>query len=193
MIARIRPRRSSRWLLAVAAALLIGVVPPVSARDFEVEQVTTRLEDGTYTMDARIRYDFSDRALEALENGVPLTVDVHIQVRPEDDWIWTKSLTDRRLRYRIQYKPLSERYLVARLPGDQGRSYVTRDAALAALGELKDVTLVSAEQMEPETPYEVHLRVALDIEELPLPLRPMAYLYPSWKQSSKWSKWPLTP
>jgi hypothetical protein len=193
MIARFRPWRSSRRLLAVAAALLIGVVPPVSARDFDVEQVTTRLEDGTYAMDARIRYDFSDRALEALENGVPLTVDVHIQVRPEDDWIWTKSLTDRRLRYRIQYKPLSERYLVARLPGDQGRSYVTRDAALAALGELKDVTLVSTEQMEPETPYEVHLRVALDIEELPLPLRPMAYLYPSWKQSSKWSKWPLTP
>jgi hypothetical protein len=106
MIARFRPWRSSRRLLAVAAALLIGVVPPVSARDFDVEQVTTRLEDGTYAMDARIRYDFSDRALEALENGVPLTVDVHIQVRPEDDWIWTKSLTDRRLRYRIQYKPL---------------------------------------------------------------------------------------
>ncbi|MGD9299645.1 MAG: DUF4390 domain-containing protein, partial [Thiohalocapsa sp.] len=41
--------------------------------------------------------------------------------------------------------------------------------------------------------YEVQIRVSLDIEELPLPLRPMAYLYPSWKQSSKWTKWPLEP
>jgi hypothetical protein len=180
-------------LLALALALLIGIVLPVSARDFDVERVTTRLEDGTYSMDAQIRYEFSDRALEALENGVPLTVEVHIQVRPEEAWIWSESLTDRRLRYRIQYKPLSERYLVAQLPNDQGRTYVTRDAALTALGELDDVVLVSAGQMRPETPYEVHVRVALDIEELPLPLRPMAYLYPSWKQSSKWSKWPLTP
>lgn len=198
MTARTRPGRGSRPLPVVAGtlllgAVLLGVVLPVSARGFGVEQMTTRLEDGTYAMDARIRYDFSDRALEALANGVPLTVEVHIQVRPEDDWLWTKSLTDRRLRYRVQYKPLSERYLVTQLPDDQGRSYVTRDAALTALGELNDVTLVSAGQMEPDIPYEVHIRVALDIEELPLPLRPMAYLYPSWKQSSKWSKWPLTP
>jgi hypothetical protein len=82
MIARFRPWRSSRRLLAVAAALLIGVVPPVSARDFDVEQVTTRLEDGTFVMDAQIDYDFSERALEALDNGVPLTVGGHIPGAP---------------------------------------------------------------------------------------------------------------
>jgi hypothetical protein len=183
-------RPSLRWLLLCALALGALVV---AAKEFDVTEVQTRLIDDTYVMDARIDYGFSERALEALDNGVPLTLEVHVQVRPVEDWIWDDSLVDQRLRYRIQYKPLSERYLVTQLPDDQGRSYVTRDAALAALGELNDVTLVSVGQMEPDIPYEVHIRVALDIEELPLPLRPMAYLYPSWKQSSNWSKWPLTP
>jgi hypothetical protein len=174
-------------------ALLLVPMVQVAAKGFDVEAVETRIEDGTFLMDATIRYDFSERALEALDNGVPLTVAVHIQVRPVDDWIWQESLVDQRLRYRIRYKPLSERYLVSQLPGERGRTYVTRDAALAALGEIRNLPLLSLDRLKPDTAYEVQIRVSLDIEELPLPLRPMAYLYPSWKQSSKWTKWPLQP
>jgi hypothetical protein len=173
--------------------LLLAGMAAATARDFDVAKVTTRLDEGTYLMDANIRYAFSERALEALDNGVPLTVEVHIQVRPIDDWIWQKSLLDRRLRYRIRYKPLSERFLVSQLPGENGRTYVTRDAALAALGEIRDLPLVSPDRLDPDQDYEVQVRVSLDIEELPLPLRPMAYLYPSWKQASKWTRWPLEP
>ncbi len=188
---RWRPPRQG--VAVLLAALLLAVAGAAPARSFKVEQVTTRLDGGTIVMDANIRYRFSERALEALDNGVPLTVEVHIQVRPENDWIWRQSLVDQRLRYRIRYKPLSERYLVSQLPGEQGLTYVTRDAALAALGEIRGLPLLSPDRLSADKAYEVQVRVSLDIEELPLPLRPMAYLYPSWKQSSKWSKWPLTP
>ncbi len=184
------PGKGIPVLLAVLLLVMAAAAP---ARDFEVEQVTTRLDDDTFFMDANVRYGFSDSALDALDNGVPLTVEMHIQVRPEDDWIWQESLVDLRLRYRIRYKPLSERYLVSQLPGTQGRTYVTRDAALTALGEIRDLPLISRDSLDADTAYEVQVRVSLDIEELPLPLRPMAYLYPSWKQASKWTKWPLTP
>lgn len=182
--------------LGVRALLMLLVLlaaVPAAAREFDVTEVETRVVDGTLVMDANIRYDFSERALEALDNGVPLTVEVHLQVRGADDWIWQDSLTDQRLRFRIRYKPLSERYLVSQVPDDAGRTYVTRDAAVAALGELRDIPLVTLDRLDPELSYELHLRVALDIEELPLPLRPMAYMYPSWKQSSKWTRWPLRP
>jgi len=161
------------------------------ARDFKVEQVTTRLDDGIYVMDANIRYRFSDRALDALDNGVPLTVEVHIQVRGTDDWLWDRSLVDRRLRYRIRYKPLSERYLVSQLPGEKGRTYVSRDAAVAALGEIDGLALLGLARLDPQKDYEVQINASLDLEELPLPLRPVAYLRSAWKQSTGWTKWPL--
>ena len=113
--------------------------------------------------------------------------------RPADAWVWENSLVDQRLRYVIRYKPLSERYLVNRLPADGGRSYVTRDAAVAALGAIEDLDLVPAELLKAGKDYEVHLKASLDIEDLPLPLKPMAYLLPSWKLSSGWTKWPLEP
>lgn len=188
-IRAVRPQ-ACRFVLAVALLLF---ALPLLADDFKVVDVRTRLDGDTYVLDARIDFDFSERALEALDNGVPLTLEVHIQVRPRKDWIWETSLVDQRLRYRIRYKPLSESYLVAQLPGETGRTFVTRDAAVAALGDISGLQLLGKERLDPQQEYEVHLRVSLDIEELPLPLRPMAYLYPSWKQSSKWTKWPLNP
>ena len=177
----------------IAALLLLTAMGRAGADDFKVTEAHTYLDDGVYQLDATIDYDFSERALEALDNGVPLTLEVHIQVRRSDAWIWADSLLDARLRYRIRYKPLSERYLVSRLPGEDGPTYITREAALAALGEIRGLNLINAKRLEPGADYEVQIRASLDIEELPLPLRPMAYLRPSWKQSSDWTKWPLTP
>ncbi|NBC48201.1 MAG: DUF4390 domain-containing protein [Gammaproteobacteria bacterium] len=175
--------------------LIVACVQIAAAADdgFRVVSAETRRVDDSYLLSAEIDYRFSERALEALENGVPLTLEVHIQVRAADAWLWDQSLADQRLRYRIRYKPLSERYLVSRLPDDKGRTFVTRQAAIAALGELDGVYLVSAQRLAPEQDYEVHLRALVDIEELPLPLRPMAYLRTGWKQSTGWTNWPLTP
>jgi hypothetical protein len=180
---------------AVLASLLwLAAASPAAARDdFAVERFETRVERDRVVLDARIDYDFSDAALEALDSGVPLTLDVHVQVRPADAWVWQESLVDQHLRYLIRYRPLSEHYLVTRLPASDGRSYVTRDAAIAALGEIDDLDLVHLDRLEPDERYEVHLRASLDVEELPLPLKPIAYLHPAWKLSTGWTRWPLLP
>ena len=139
-----------------------------------------------------IDFDFSPEALEALANGVPLTILVQIQVRRSDGWIWETSVTDQQLRFAIRLKPLSATYEVYRLPGTSGRSFVSREAAITALGELNGLQLVDQNRLTAGEDYEVQLKVSLDIEELPLPLRPMAYLRPAWKLASSWTKWPLT-
>lgn len=177
-----------------ALLLILALLPlnPAAADDeFQVEGVTYHSQGGTLAMDTRIDFAFSEVAIEALDNGVPLTLEVHIQLRATDAWVWDESLVDQRLRYVIRYKPLSERYLVGRFPDSNGRSYVTRDAAVAALGDLRGLQLIGIDRLEEGTDYEVHLQASLDIEELPLPLKPMAYLLPSWKLSTGWTKWPL--
>jgi len=171
--------------------LTLALIPPAADAEFRVRKVETPLVDDSYYLKAQIDYGFSSAALEALDNGVPLTIEVHVQVRAADAWLWDESLLDQRLRYRIHYKPLSERYQVTQLPGAGGRSFVTRDAAIRALGEIHGLQLVGRQRLDPELDYEIHIKAALDTEELPLPLRPMAYLLPSWQLSSGWTSWPL--
>lgn len=184
-------RLSLRLLLSL---LLLGFALPILAKpEFKIEQVQVRQEQGTLLLSANVTFDFSATALEALSNGVPLTVMTHIQIRRTDAWMWEDSLLDQQLRSAVRYKPLSERYEVYRLPGTSGRNFETRDAAIRALGEISDLPLINKDELEPDEAYELQIRVDLDIEELPLPLRPVAYLRPSWQLTSGWRKWPIKP
>lgn len=180
-----------RTLLTTLGLLLLLGMAPAIARKFDVEGVTTGEHAGMLTLDARVDLGFSDLALEALANGVPLTVNVHIQLRRAKAWVWEGNLVDEQLRYAVRYKPLSERYFVWRLPSSQGKSYVTREAAIAALGELPTLELLHLDQIDPGKDYVIRLQAYLDIEQLPVPLRPIAYLHPGWKHSSGWTSWPL--
>lgn len=179
--------------LGIALCLAVALASPILAKDdFEVRQAQIRLVDGVYRLSAQIGFNLSDHAVEALGNGVPLTIVTHIQVRRTAAWMWEDSLLDLQIRNAIRYKPLSENYEVYRLPGSTGRSFVTREAAIRALGELTDLQLVDQKDLDPDEDYEVQVKVFLDIEQLPLPLRPLAYLMPSWKLTSGWTTWPIT-
>lgn len=172
------------WLLSVEVA---------GAAELEIEDVQIELRNTLYLLRGQIDFNLSDDAQEALDNGVPLTFELHILVRRKGAWIWEESLFDYQVRHTIRYKPLSERYSIDQPGIGETNSFVTRDAALAALGKIRDLRLIETKRLDPSADYEVRMRVALDIDDLPLPLRPIAYLKPAWKLESRWSKWPLEP
>jgi hypothetical protein len=183
-----------RRLLALLL-LIAGLQPaPAAQSEFVVSRPQEAMvQDDTYLLDLQIDYGFSDTVLEALDNGVPLTLVVRAQVRRKGAWIWEKNLADLRRVYLIRYQPLSEIYQVASLPDGERRSFVSRSAAIAALGEIQGLPLIKRSRLEADEEYLARVKVELDIEALPLPLRPTAYLSRDWNLSSDWSEWPLQP
>ncbi len=179
-----------RLLLCLGLGWLL-CLPVFGASGFVVANADARLEEQTYLLDVQVDYGFSETALEALDNGVPLTLEMRIQVRRKGAWIWESNLVERYELYTIHYRPLPELYQVGRLPEGPKQSFVTRAAAIAALGEVYDLPLLDKNRLDPEESYLVRVKVSLDVEALPLPLRPVAYLKPSWDLSSGWSRWPL--
>lgn len=161
--------------------------------EFVIRELATRLGDEGYQVDAQIDYRFSERAIEALANGVPLTLEVHLQLRRRGAWIWEPDVVDERLNYRIRYHALASVYQVRDLQSGRRQNFVTRRAALEALGALGGLFLVGRGQLQPDEVYDLSLRASLSIEALPLPLRPWAYLDPEWEHDSEWRRWTLQP
>jgi hypothetical protein len=186
-------RRRGGWAVWPATLVLASWVTLAVAAEFTIKKVAARLQDDVYLVDATIDYQFSAAVLEALENGVPLTVEAHLQVRREGAWIWEPDVVDSRLRSQIRFSPLLGTYHVTNLDTAVRRSFASRDTAIAALGAVKDLVLVGTAALEQDETYRVDMRVTLDIESLPLPLRPKAYLSPDWNLSSEWSRWRLRP
>lgn len=178
--------------------LLLVIASPVACtpgNDFVISHATTMVHNDEYRLNVQVEYTFSKAILEALDNGVAVTIDMHIQVRPDTTWIafWQETLVNFTLRSSINYQPLTELYTVTHLPNGPKKIFVTRAAAIAALGEIEALPLIKISLLNQNIRYFVHLKVAIDLEALPLPLRPIAYFTPSWNLSSGWSKWSLAP
>ena len=181
-------------LLVVFTALLLSIFSAASiAEEFVIRQAESVLLDDKYVINAKIEYNFSEVALEALENGVPLLVDLHVQIRRKGAWIWETDVTDFHHRRQLRYLPLSESYEVLDVGGEESRLFVSRSIALEALGEITELPLVEADKLQTGQSYRVEIKSKLDIEALPVPLRPKAYMSSSWKLASEWNEWLITP
>ncbi|MDS4070110.1 MAG: DUF4390 domain-containing protein [Candidatus Competibacter sp.] len=182
------PFRAAGWLALLWSLLWTA---GVWAAGFDVVDASTRLEGGVYRLNARIEYRFSDAALDALQNGVPLTVELDMEVRRRRPWLWDETVYTLTQRFRLEYHTLSRQYLVSNLNSGERRGFPTRSGALRFMGQIVDFPLLDNGLLDPNGRYEGALRARLDIEALPAPLRLLAYLSDDWRLASEWYSWSL--
>ena len=156
---------------------------------FAVEHAALRTVGKLYVADARIRCRFSDDSLEAMRNGVPLTVIVEIEVRRKRGRWWDETLTARELGYRMESNVLTGRYRIRNLHDGQMRNFRSLDEMIDALGDLQAIPVITRSRLSGDERYAARIRAHLDIEALPSPLRPIAYLSPDWRLDSGWFEW----
>lgn len=175
------------------ALLLMLAWTAALAADFRFGTVMLSRLDDQLVIDADVHYALNETTAEALNNGVPLTFVIHVEIRDADAWIWQADLVDRRLRSTLRYHPLSGLYQLHQLDSDHVQQFATYKAAIEALGTVRGMALLPVSELTPGNTYEVRLATYLDLEALPLPLRPLAVLTPSWHlKSESWER-PLTP
>lgn len=173
--------------------LCLSLVLPVWAEegDFQVVDGEVTLFDGVYYLDAHVDYRLGDAAREALENGVPLVVELQIQVINPRWWWWDESVAALAQRYRLQHHAISERYVVTAINSGKSRSFRRPRAMLEALGLVESLPIIDAGLLAPGENYVVRVRARLDADALPRPLRAMAYISPDWQLVSDWRSWQL--
>lgn len=188
----IRGRRAGRrrllllfhlWLLPLLAL----------AGDAQIRDVRTLLSDGVYRLGARIDFHLNDTLQQALQNGVPLVLELRIEVIRERDWLWADREAHLRQRFGLQYQALTRRYLVNNYSTDVQYSFLELEEALDYIGNIYDLPLIDANLLKPQHTYWVRMRADLDIESLPTPVRLWAYLGSDWSLQGDWQRWPLQP
>jgi len=168
------------------------VLSKVEGFGVEVKNAEIALQGDSYLLSADIDYRLSARAKEALQNGVPLYWDIHIKTLQHRDYFWDSTLVSAAIRYRIQYHALLNMYRVRNEDSRELYNFSTLSAALDQMSMLRDYRVLERPAYVPGKRYAVGIKVTLDRDALPLPLRPIAYTNPQWYLSSDWTLWPLT-
>ena len=135
-----------------------------------------------------IRFNFSRAALEALDNGLPLTLITEVELAIPNEWIWDHTVWKKLFVHEIQYHALSQQYLVKGIQAGFPRAYLTRSSALQALGKIENLEIRELAGLHRDKSYVIRVRTGLDSEALPVPLRPLTYLSDSWRLQGDWEK-----
>jgi hypothetical protein len=180
-------------LFIVSLCLMVpGQLPADAARGaFTVISAETRRGESYWRLDAVFNIRLSEGAQEALDNGVPLVLDLQVQALEKQPWLWDAVVAEQKRSRQLQYHALSRTYLVKDLNTGFQRSFRYLEEALQDAGVLEDVSVLEYEAMQDGRQYSVRVRGGLDIESLPTPVRLLAYVSSSWDMDSEWHQWRL--
>lgn len=178
---------------ALVLLCCIGLVANANADGFTIRSVETHLVDKVYVVNTHIDFNFSESALEALQNGVPLIVLLDIEVVLKRNWWLDKTIAELQQGYLLLYHALTEKYIINNLNSGAQENYNNLNAAISSLGKIKELPILDANLVQKGARYDVQLHTYLDLEALPAPMRPIAYISSQWRLESDWYRWPLQP
>ncbi len=181
---------------ALVCILVLGCLASTAGADdshggFVIRTAYTELLNGVYYLSADVDLGMSQDALNALENGVPLTVEWQIEVIKHRSFIWNKTVATLTERFQISYHPLTRRFIIKNLNSGEQQSFVSYQDAITNLGQVNDLPVIDASLLEPRARYMIRMRAVLDITDFPGPLKLIASWFKGWDLSSDWYAWVL--
>jgi len=178
--------RLSQWSFLIGLLLAFDAV--CADYGFRVMRAELVPSGANYVLNADIDYRFSESAIEALRHGVPLTLAVRLKIKRQRHYWLNETILSEIRKYRILYHPLGRTFQIIH-EGGNTESFASLTALLEAMGAIRGWFVLPADRIVESNSYEASLAVNLDIEALPLPLRPIAYVSPSWYLGSSWYRW----
>lgn len=176
--------------MALAAPLFAQQLPERQGF-FDIRSATTTLNDGVHELEARLQLILSDEALDALNSGVPLTIELEFEViRVRGLWLDASDavLT---FQYELEYRPLSQRYIVRNLNSGDQDSFATLYSALNNLGRIQGLPVIDDAVLEADSSYRLRLRARLSTKQYPSALRLLFFWRSQWQLQSDWYEWTL--
>ncbi len=174
-------------------AALVLMQRPAAAADIDVRTAHIRHSGDAWVITARIDYRLTQAALEALENGVALTFSVEVSVSRVRGWLPDPEVLAKQLDWQLSFDPLTKRYLVRYPDGRVPSSHGTLFGALNALGRLQSVPIGDGEALSEDQVYDIAVRAVLSQQNLPGPLRLLAFWDDGFSLESDWYEWTMEP
>jgi hypothetical protein len=171
------------WLCALATLLL----PACSDRNgdfgFELTGLQSQVSGHRLRVELEQKIRLSQEARTALQNGVPLHLEVRAELETADETITAGRS------FEIRYMPLSDHYQLSSNQPAYVRTFPRLRHALAELAAVElELPLLDVADGE----YPLSARSWLEKRRLPAPMRLPAWFSPNWQHDSGWHTWTVS-
>jgi Domain of unknown function (DUF4390) len=189
-------RAKSLWALVALLAVTLWT-PPIHADGlegrFEVRSADLDLKEGVYHLNARMELPVSDAVRRGLAEGVPLTVELHLDIERVRQLLPNSRVAELTQHYHLQYNAVSAHYILRNDNSGQQESLPTLDAAIEQLSEVHGLPVLDKALIIPDRRYEANVRAKVDYGTVPFSLRVLMFWVSDWHRESDWYTWTLQP
>ena len=196
--AHINSRYLPRLLCLAAAALsTLILAQPLRAEGlagrFEVRSADLELKDGVYHLNARIDLPITEAVRHGLVEGLPLTLEVDLDIERVRQLLPNSRVAELTQRYRLQYNAVSARYILRNENSGQQESLGTMDEAIAHLSEVHSLPALDKALIAADRRYEGRVKARIDFGTVPFTLRLLMFWVSDWHRESDWYAWTFQP
>ena len=172
--------------------LTLGLVSPVSAVSPDVVNIGVGTNGKYVVMNARLVDGFTEKILEAIENGVPMGFTFEIELRKANT-LWVDSLvSSNKVRHRVQFDSLKKIYRFSESGKNVKRKIITRKESRyqKLMLTLKDIPIAPIYKLDPNEKYYVRVKADLETDRFWFPFNYILFFVPfsafetSWAQTS---------
>ena len=172
--------------------LTLGLVSPVSAVSPDVVNIGVGTNGKYLVMNARLVDGFTEKILEAIQNGVTMGFTFEIELR-KDNTLWVDSLvSSNKVRHRVQFDSLKKIYRFSESGKIVKRKIITRKESRyqKLMLTLKDIPIAPIYKLDPNEKYYVRVKADLETDRFWFPFNYIFFFVPfsafetSWAQTS---------
>jgi hypothetical protein len=160
---------------------------------FEVRNADLELRDGVYHLNARIDLPISDAVRRGLVEGVPLALEVDLDIERVRQLLPNSRVAELTQRYHLQYNAVSARYILHNDNSGQQESLGTVDEAISHLSEVHSLPALDKALIAPDRRYEGRVKAKIDFGTVPFTLRLLMFWVSDWHRESDWYAWTFQP
>jgi hypothetical protein len=160
---------------------------------FEVRTADLELKDGVYHLNARIDLPISDAVRRGLVEGVPLALEVDLDIERVRQLLPNSRVAELTQRYHLQYNAVSARYILRNDNSGEQESLGTVDEAIAHLSEVHSLPALDKALIAADRRYEGRVKAKLDFGTVPFTLRLLMFWVSDWHRESDWYAWTFQP
>ena len=177
-------------LTGLLAFITLVVSFSSNAKAFKINDVQAEFTAKLLSVDARFALSLNDVVIDAIHNGIPVTLSTSIKLFRPRRFYFDKQLAEWQFNYILRYHSLTSTYLLDSPFSSEAQSYSKLESALQDIGAFQFESEIIEETLpESEKGYSLSLRIILNIDALPAPLRVVAFASPSWRLKSETYEW----
>jgi hypothetical protein len=178
------PRRRAS-LLCVLAALAGLASPPVWGHGLTIQRIRVFPQRAVYYLNSHMQIHLNPSARHALKIGIPIVLKIEIVIDRHNAWFWQGPIAHLNQRFSIRDHLVSGQIVIRDLNSGTRIYFRKIETALHAIEVIRHIPVIDSSLLKANHVYRVRVKAVLDIKNIPSNLKWIAWIWSSWRTTSR--------